>query len=338
MNLKILIFTHKFFPDIGGLETNAEILAKSFIKAGHQVRLVTWSQASAPSEFSFKVIRNPSFIQLLFVHKWADVVFENNPCLRMSWLNIFFNRPAVVALNTWVQRMNGQMAIQDHLKIFFLKRASTVIAVSNAVRKKSWPLAVVINNPYNDVLFRIIPDINKTIDFVFLGRLVSDKGANLAVEAMKYFPDRRLTIIGDGIELSTLKNLVAHLNLTTRVHFAGSLTGNDLAQCLNMHKYILIPSVWEEPFGTVVLEGMACGCLPIASNGGGLPDAVGKAGILFNRGDLNSLVNEINKITSNPAYELQLRQNAVDHLQAHRPQILAQQYLSILKNAVSLVN
>ena len=336
MGLKILFFSHKFYPDVGGIESNSEILANCFSKAGHEVCLVTWSEDMTFKFFPFKIIRNPGKKQLFQAHKWADVIFENNPCLRLSWPNLFFNKPSVIALNTWISRVNGKIGIQDKLKLIFLKRASNVIAVSNALRVQCWPAAIVIGNPFKETIFKIIPTINKTKHFVFLGRLVSDKGANLAIEAMVYFPNSRLTIIGDGPELANLKKLVENLRLKERIDFTGSLSGDALVQCLNKHQYILVPSTWEEPFGNVVLEGMACGCLPFVSKSGGLPDAVGKAGVTFKKGSVKDLVIVINKVFTDPAFELQLRSYASDHLLAHRSQIIANRYLTIIKQAAKL--
>ena len=336
MRLKILFFSHKFYPDVGGIESNSEILADCFSKAGHEVCLVTWSEDTTCKFFSYKIIRNPGKKQLFKVHKWADVIFENNPCLRLSWSNLLFNKPSVIALNTWLTRVDGKMGIQDKLKLIFLKRASNVIAVSDALRERCWPAAIVIANPYKEGIFKIIPTINRINHFVFLGRLVSDKGANLAVEAMVYFQNSRLTIIGDGPELANLKKLVEKLELKKQIDFTGSLSGVDLVQCLNKHQYILVPSVWEEPFGNVVLEGMACGCLPIVSKSGGLSDAIGKAGVTFKKGSVKNLVEVINEIITDPAYELQLRSCASDHLLAHRSQTIANRYLKIIEEAAKL--
>ena len=336
MGLKILFFSHKFYPDVGGIESNSEILANCFSKAGHEICLVTWSEDTACKFFPYKIIRNPGKKQLFQVHKWADVIFENNPCLRLSWPNLYFNKPSVIALNTWISRVDGKKGIQDKLKLIFLKRASNIIAVSNALRVKCWPAAIVIGNPYKEEIFKIIPTINRTNHFVFLGRLVSDKGANLAIEAMVYFPNYGLTIIGDGPELENLKKLAEKLDLKKRIGFTGSLSGEELVQNLNKHHYILVPSVWEEPFGNVVLEGMACGCLPIVSKSGGLPDAVGKAGVTFKNGSVNNLVEVINEVITDTAYELQLRSYASDHLLAHRSQIIANRYLKIIEEAAKL--
>ena len=334
MGLKILFFSHKFYPDVGGIETNAEILAKSFTMAGHEVRLVTWTEAVGLIKFPFGIVRNPSLFQLFRQHRWADIIFENNPCLRLAWPNLFFNLPSVVALNTWISRVDGSMGNVNRLKIFLLKRASKVIAVSNALKDKTWPDAVVIGNPFNNDLFRIIPGEKKMFDFVFLGRLVSDKGADIVIKAMAFFPNAKLTIIGDGPELEALTTLASDLKLSDRVKFTGILTGDILAQTLNKHKYILVPSVWDEPFGSVVLEGMACGCLPIVSNCGGLSDAVGKAGVLFKRGDISSLVASIKMVINDIELENRLRQMAAPHLASHFPKSIAKQYLSIIEGAV----
>jgi len=124
--------------------------------------------------------------------------------------------------------------------------------------------------------------------------------------------------------------MVIDLQLEDFVNFVGPLRGNDVAVCLNRHRYILVPSLWEEPFGNVVLEGMACGCLPIVSDGGGLPDAIGNAGISFKRGDTAALVNCIKEVINHPDLEQQLRNAAKDHLAKHYPDIVSQQYLEVI--------
>jgi hypothetical protein len=115
--MKILFITHKFYPDIGGIEVNSEVLALGFHEAGHEVRMITWTASSGDRRFPFTVIRQPKTAILFKEHSYADVVFENNPSLRLSWPAVFFNKPIVVALRTWVNRIEGGMAWQDRLKL-----------------------------------------------------------------------------------------------------------------------------------------------------------------------------------------------------------------------------
>ena len=178
-----------------------------------------------------------------------------------------------------------------------------MIAVSNAIRRKEWPDAVVIENPYNNNLFKINPAIEKRIPFVFLGRLVSDKGADQAIKVISILQSERLlnnssvqlTIIGEGPEKKNLIKMADKLKLNDIINFTGPMRGEQLVDCLNMHKYIMVPSAWEEPYGNVVLEGMACGCMPIASDGGGLPEAVNNIGCLFKRNDIDDMIKVLKK-------------------------------------------
>lgn len=343
--MRILFLSHNFYPVIGGIEVNSDILAQAFTEVGHEVHLLTWSKDPSSKSFPYLVIRHPTKRKLFIEHVWADLIFENNPSLRLAWPNLFFRKPSVIVLNTWISRVNGKIGLQDRIKLWWLKKASKVIAVSDAIRKRCWPAAIVIANPYRVKQFRIIPGIPKTIDFVFLGRLVSDKGADHAVRALhllltlspnlKYLTQKPiLTIIGNGPERRNLLQLITELKLEKYVILTGPLSGEDLAICLNKHRFLLVPSLWEEPFGNVVLEAMACGCLPIVSDGGGLPNAIGNAGLSFHRGSVNSLTNTITEILNNPDLEQQLKNAADVHLKAHYPDRVAQLYLKVIDSAI----
>lgn len=341
ISIKILFITHKFYPDIGGIEVNSEVLAMGFHAAGHEVRMITWTGSVGDRNFPFTIIRQPGTAVLFKEHRNADVVFENNPSLRLSWPAIFFKKPIVVALRTWVNRSQDGMAWQDRMKAFWLKRATAIIAISEAVRLRCWPPATVIGNPYREGLFRILPHAERNLDFVFMGRLVPDKGADIAIKALKKLSaDQKdlysLTIIGNGPEENQLKNLVQQLGLNDQITLTGALRGEDLVACLNQHKYLLVPSTWEEPFGNVALEGMACGCLPIVSNGGGLPNAVGNAGLVVERGSEDALANGIQSLLNNTELENRLRGAAKEHLAGHHPQVVSNKYLKIVEAAAQV--
>ncbi len=338
-----MFFSHKFYPDIGGIEVNSELLAGQFSKAGHHVRMATWTEQPGEKSFSFEVIRAPGYKTLFGLHKWADVVYENNPCLRLSWPNILVNRPSVVALRTWIARMDGRISWQDKLKNRWLAKAQGVIAVSNAVRLKSWPDAVVIGNPYRSELFISEKTADRSIPFVFLGRLVSDKGVDVAIKAMaelKADPEfaeskTLLTIIGDGSGRAELESMARELGLAKKIHFTGNLSGTALVDMLNKHRYLLVPSVWAEPFGNVALEGMACGLLPFVSDTGGLPDAIGKGGVTFTAGSHSDLISKIRETIANSDLELEILRLAVEHLEQHRPEVIAAKYLEVLQKSIS---
>lgn len=337
--MKILFLSYKFYPDVGGIEVNSEILANYFVQFGAEVHLITTTEESGNRIFPFEVIRKPSLSRLLREYRWADIVFENNPSIRLSWPLLFLRKPHVVAIRTWISRMDGNEVFQDRLKKTWLSKATSVISVSEAVREITFVSSQVIGNPYRSDLFRLIPDIDRSRDFVFLGRLVSDKGVDMAIDLINKLNSRggkkyTLTIIGDGPELSCLKELISKYNLSDYVSFTGSLSGDILAQALNQHNYLLVPSRWREPFGNVALEGMACGCIPIVADGGGLPDAVGDAGVVFLRNSAESFFEKTLSVLENKAYQDELRSRLENQLKKHLPEIVAEKYYNVLEIAL----
>ena len=344
--MKILLLSHRFYPDVGGIETISEYLANKFFEAGKDVRLVTWSKDNTQNhDYSYEVIRDPTVWTLLKSHHWADVVFENNPCLRLAWPNILFKKPRYIGIQTWVLDSTQNHPITERIKKFWLSRAKKVIACSDSIRDRCWPEAVTIRNAYQDQIFKKIDQIPRTQDFVFLGRLVSDKGADQAIMAFHHivaeehskgiYKNRTMNIIGNGPEKSNLIHLVEKLGMKSSISFLGLLKGEALVKILNQHKYILIPSIWEEPFGIVALEAMACGCIPIVSDGGGLPEAVGGGGLTFRRKDLQSLIDTIKLVSDNSDVAQKLLEEGKNHLLKHHLQYVADQYLEILNTPIS---
>ena len=83
--------------------------------------------------------------------------------------------------------------------------------------------------------------------------------------------DLTLEVIGAGPCGLELHHLAMEHCLN--VHFAGALDAAGVAQALQRIKVLVIPSLCEETFGVVMLEGLAAGCHVVASEIGGLPEA-----------------------------------------------------------------
>ncbi len=344
---RILLLSHFFAPHKGGIETVSKLLAREFSSAGNEVVVITWTKKNDNDEdnFSFKTVRKPSVLSLIRYFLWADVIVENNPCLRLSWPGFIIRKPNIVVLQTWLDHTSQKVTIQQKLKMKKLALADEVVAISDAVRKKIWPGAVIIHNPFDDVVFNLAGSVVKrNCDFVFVGRLVSDKGAGYAIKviqklimsALKQFEDQDflLTIIGDGPERENLEKLVLELNMNRYIHFTGALNSVQIAQELQRHKYLLVPSAWEEPFGIVALEGMACGCIPVVSNGGGLPEATGNAGIVFEKKNAGSLFSAICKTENDVLLQEKIREAAAAHLQLHATRKIAHDYLKLIEEII----
>jgi glycosyltransferase involved in cell wall biosynthesis len=336
--LKILIYSPAFYPSVGGLETLVSILAHEFVSAGHEVRLVSQVPDESKCTFPFEVIRRPGPRRLLSLMRWCEVFFQPHMSLKGIWPLFISPRPWVVAHNSWYCRADGRLGWQDRLK-HFMARFATGISVSEAVAAHVSTPSRVIPNAYAEQSFYLMPDVARDKDLVFLGRLVSDKGADLLLDALANLKARglmpRLTIIGGGPEELSLRRRTADLAVAAQVEFAGVQTGEDLARSLNSHKILVAPSRWREPFGIVALEAIACGCVVVGSEGGGLKDAIGACGVTFPNGDVHALTDALALLLSNTERLADYRASAPSHLARHRKADVARAYLQVFEAAIN---
>lgn len=334
--MKILLVSYTFYPKVGGIEMISALLAQEFIRQGHDVKVATLVANGGEEPYDFPVHRAPSRRQMLRLTRWCDVCFHNNISLQMLWPLLLVRRPWVVAHRTWIARLDGSLSWQDRLKRFLL-RWSTGISISQAVADHISTPSTVIGNPYRDDLFFEMPDVSRDRDLVFLGRLVDDKGADLLLDAVGELKSRglrpSLSIIGDGPERDALQTKAASLGIEGQMEFLGTQTGPELTRLLNRHRIMVVPSRWNEPFGIVALEGLACGCVVVGSEGGGLKDAIGAGGVTFRNGDAAALANTLETLLRDEDLLERHRRAAPAHLARHRKDTVAAAYLGVIESA-----
>ncbi|MEM2144735.1 MAG: glycosyltransferase family 4 protein [Candidatus Jordarchaeaceae archaeon] len=129
--------------------------------------------------------------------------------------------------------------------------------------------------------------------------LHENKGLHFLIQSLpnvhKEVREKVFTIIaGDGPELPRLKSLAESLGIREKVIFLG--WRNDVPQLLSQSDIVVVPSIWEEPCGYIVLEALAAGKPVIGSDTGGITELLSgdpPAGILVPPSDANALSNAI---------------------------------------------
>jgi len=325
--MKILISSYVFHPSVGGIESVSKILAEKFAGAGNEVHVVTQTPDGEIAGANYRVTRRPSIPQLIKLLRWSDLFLQNNISLRSLILAVLLKKQTLVVHQTWLLNTRGEVTWNNRLKRALLPRVTNV-AISKAVADQISGHSFVIGNPYDDAMFRLLPNVAREKTLVFVGRLVSDKGVDLLLQTLKLlqnnnlFPD--LTIVGSGPEENNLHKLSSELALDRQVTFAGQKSGVALAEILNRHRIQVVPSRWAEPFGIVALEGIACGCLVVGSEQGGLKEAIGPCGLTFENGSASALAAQLTRLLTEPDLQSKLRQGAAEHLaKFHADQIVA---------------
>ncbi|WNC88384.1 glycosyltransferase family 4 protein [Paraburkholderia sp. FT54] len=148
------------------------------------------------------------------------------------------------------------------------------------------------------------------------GRLAPWKGQHIALDALARLPHAHLVLVGaplfgEDAYAQRLCEQAAALGVTDRVHFAGFQ--DDVPAWMKAMDVILHTSTEPEPFGRVIVEGMAAGRPVIASAAGGVTEIVRHArnGWLVKPGDAVALADAIGTLRADPVLAQRLAQQAL---------------------------
>jgi glycosyltransferase involved in cell wall biosynthesis len=149
---------------------------------------------------------------------------------------------------------------------------------------------------------------------VWFGRITPEKGTHLAIGAARR-ARRSLLLAGPISDAGYFRDDVAPL-LDDRVRYVGHLPQQELAVMVGGAAAALVTPVWDEPYGLVVAEAMACGTPVVAFARGGIPEVVDdSSGRLVTPGDVAAMAAAIPDVLD--VDRMQVRARAVSHCSAH---------------------
>ncbi|UZS00186.1 glycosyltransferase family 4 protein [Chondrinema litorale] len=163
------------------------------------------------------------------------------------------------------------------LSRYFEPKVTNLAATLNA--SKVWFETTVADNSFLPLL-----DIHKKaeenpVNFLFLSRLVKEKGIFIALDAIneiqKKYPDRKIHLYvgGDGPDLNLAKKYVTQHNIEN-IHFLGFVSGDQKGKLLLDCHVLLFPTFHGEGLPNTVLEAMLYGMPVISRINAGIPDVV----------------------------------------------------------------
>lgn len=147
---------------------------------------------------------------------------------------------------------------------------------------------------------------------VFVGRVIPAKGVHVLLDAVRQIgrPDVQVTIIGrPGFDANAPLNAYERrlrrkaASLPGPVRFASFVPRTELPLLLASADVSVVPSIWPEPFGLTALESLAAGAVVVASDVGGIPEALGDGGTLVPADDAGALAAVLDALADEPSLD-----------------------------------
>jgi glycosyltransferase involved in cell wall biosynthesis len=179
------------------------------------------------------------------------------------------------------------------------------------------------------------PGQSDAVHISYAGQLIPEKGVLTLLKAYRELVAGtsrpiELRIAGVGPQADELKEFCFRHQLT-QVQFLGQI--DSVPELYASSDIVVIPSEWDEAFGFVVAEAMACGTAVICSDAGGIPEVLGdpgEAGLIFCKGNIQELKEKLAYLVNEPEVRAALgargRERAV---QLFSLKSMVRQYVSV---------
>lgn len=218
------------------------------------------------------------------------------------------------------------------IKVFLhreiLKRSSlTYVSPSKALAKNiSKSLGVPVKVFPNGIDARH-PLTTYTKDILFVGRIGKEKGLQSIGDALNRRMDLKTAVVGTGYLENALKSAYANIK------FYGF---QDPQEWYKSHSILVVPSLWQENFPTVILEAMSYGLCVIASRRGGIPELVKDKinGLLFNPGDATDFNRKLDYLKQNPSEIRRMGKNARKFVQRFKWNNTVKNYIKLYQSLI----
>ncbi|TFG35374.1 MAG: glycosyltransferase family 4 protein [Parcubacteria group bacterium] len=302
----------------GGIERIIAMLCDGLTDKGHEVTLFASPGSSSKCKKLVSVYEKPLLDANI---PWSNPIWNlrnlssafemaNNGEFDIThshldlWTLFFHNLTKTPVLHTMhnpLYRTNAEASKDDRLRLFMEEAKRTnIVFISKSAKDQAMlefpeDRAQIIYNGIDLSHFKFNPKGGD--HFIWIARMNKHKGVENAIEAAEKL-GVKLLLAGriDPTQVEYFETYIKpHLN--QNIQYVGELTEEQLSDFYGPAKATLYPIEWEEPFGLVVAESMACGTPVIAYRRGSMPELIedNKTGFVF-EGNMDKLIEAMKKI------------------------------------------
>lgn len=203
--------------------------------------------------------------------------------------------------------------------LYILNHTDCVLTQSNLYKKQLSILGVNSNKIYRYYHWIDLNQFkpgkkNKKFSVLFIGRMIPQKGALLLSRVAQKLPNIEFTFVGTGPDYSKLLDISRD---TSNLKLIGNVAYANLFKYYQQSSLLCVPSKYQEGWGRIIAESIACVTPVISSNLGATVEAADSSVAVFIEPTVKNFVREINKLYKNPKLYQTLLKNCRPYALKH---------------------
>jgi glycosyltransferase involved in cell wall biosynthesis len=228
--------------------------------------------------------------------------------------------------------LHGRLDLPEHRPVFTTFSSIPVVSISDAQRRPL-PQAGWVRTIHHGVPERLfIPQAARPEYLACLGRISPEKGIDRAIRIAEHCGlPLKIAAKVDKVDRDYFEEQIRPLLACSRVEYIGEIGDDQKSAFLSAAIALLAPINWDEPFGLVMIEAMACGAPVIAFNRGAVSEIVENGLTGFIVEDENAAVEAVPEASR--LSRRRIRERFEQRFTAHR---MATDYLSAYRELMEI--